>query len=241
MTKRMDLANQQTETKTGQQLRSAAKKPVVQSPVTHLQNHLGNAAIQRLLAQRSGDGAFDLDDESATRINHARSNGQALDKTIQTQMSQSMDADFSNVRVHTDGEAHQLNEQLSAKAFTTGQDIFFRKGEYNPGSSSGQELIAHELTHVVQQGTGVVDDGGNTMHVNAPGDQFEQEADSVAKTVTSGAATPAVQRADLSKEEVQNPLLQRQEEEEKPVGIQEEDKNLMQLQELPEDERKDVV
>jgi hypothetical protein len=227
--------------------------------------HLGNSAIQRLLAQRSGDGAFDLDDATASRINAARGGGQALDGAVQTQMSQSMGADFRGVRVHTGSEAHQLNEQLSAKAFTTGHDVFFRAGEYNPGSSSGQELIAHELTHVVQQGSGAVSGVGGAMRVNAPGDQFEQEADSVAKTVTSPASAPTVQRADVPEEEVQTkrlqraeapedevqtlPLqrqendeelnlkrLQRQEEEEEPIQMQVEDEEPVQKASMPDEE-----
>lgn len=224
-----------------------------------LQTYLGNTAIQRLLAQRSGgDSAFDLDDATTDRINRARSSGKALDGAVQTQMSESMGTDFSGVRVHTGSDAHELNEQLNAKAFTTGQDIFFRSGEYSPGSSGGQELIAHELTHVVQQGSGAVGDGGGAMRVNAPGDQFEQEADSVAKTVTSGGATPAVQRADLPEEEVQTKRLQRaelpedeevqtkrlqrQEEDEEPVQMQEDDEDAMvQKQELPEDEQEAVA
>jgi hypothetical protein len=60
-------------------------------------------------------------------------------------------ADFSGVRVHTDAHSDSLNHSLHARAFTTGKDIFFKQGEYNPGSSTGQELIAHELAHVVQQ------------------------------------------------------------------------------------------
>jgi hypothetical protein len=60
-------------------------------------------------------------------------------------------ADFSGVKVHTDSKSHELNQSIQARAFTTGQDIFFRQGEYNPGSRPGQELLAHELTHVVQQ------------------------------------------------------------------------------------------
>ncbi len=70
---------------------------------------------------------------------------------LESQWSESFGADFSGVRVHTDSEADALNQQLSARAFTTGQDIFFREGEYSPGSDSGRELIAHELTHAVQQ------------------------------------------------------------------------------------------
>jgi Domain of unknown function (DUF4157) len=66
-------------------------------------------------------------------------------------MGQAMGTDFSRVRVHTDGQSDRLNRSIQAKAFTTGQDVFFRQGAYNPGSRGGQELIAHELTHVVQQ------------------------------------------------------------------------------------------
>ena len=61
-------------------------------------------------------------------------------------------ADFSGVRVHSDAESDSLNEGLSARAFTTGQDVFIRREDYSPDSTAGQELIAHELTHVVQQG-----------------------------------------------------------------------------------------
>ncbi|MEA5418552.1 DUF4157 domain-containing protein [Spirulina sp. CCNP1310] len=85
-------------------------------------------------------------------LNRAKAGGQSLDPQIQAKMGQAMGADFSGVKVHTDSQADQLNQAIQAKAFTTGKDVFFRQGEYNPGSSSGQELIAHELTHVVQQG-----------------------------------------------------------------------------------------
>jgi hypothetical protein len=91
-----------------------------------------------------------------TRINSARGGGQPLAKEARQPIEQAFGADFSDVRVHTDSEANKLNHDLSAKAFTTGKDIFFRQGEYSPGSSSGQKLLAHELTHVVQQGKGVL-------------------------------------------------------------------------------------
>jgi len=86
-----------------------------------------------------------------TRINSARGSGQSLSDTIREPMEHAFGADFSGVRVHTNSEADTLNQQLSAKAFTAGQDIFFREGEYSPDSGSGQEVLAHELTHVVQQ------------------------------------------------------------------------------------------
>jgi hypothetical protein len=93
--------------------------------------------------------------------------------------------DLSGVRVHTSPEADDLSHRVNAVAFTTGQDIFFSEGAYQPGSSSGQELLAHELTHVIQQSSGAVGGGGGRMTVNAPGDAFEQEADAVAKAVVS--------------------------------------------------------
>ncbi len=100
--------------------------------------------------QGSGD-AIAAPPDLETAINQAREGGQPLDQTIREPIEQAMGADFSGVKVHTDAQADQLNRAVQARAFTTGQDVFFRQGEYNPGSRGGQELIAHELTHVVQQ------------------------------------------------------------------------------------------
>lgn len=217
-----------------------------------LQQRVGNRAVQRLMAQRSGgDSAFQLDDETAGRINGARGGGQALDGGTQQQMGAAMGQDFSGVRVHTSNESHTLNQQLNAKAFTTGQDIFFKQGEYNPGSSGGQELLAHELTHVVQQSTGRVG-GGSGMTVNAPGDTFEQEADAVAKqAVTAGSAAtterPAggvqreeelqmksVQREEMpEEEELQTKAVQREEMLEEEEELQ---TKAVQREEIPEEE-----
>jgi len=101
--------------------------------------------------QRVGQegGAVAGDFEAA--LQGAKGGGQALDPSLQAQMGQAMRADFSGVKVHTDAQSDQLNQSIQAKAFTTGQDVFFRQGAYEPGSRGGQELIAHELTHVVQQ------------------------------------------------------------------------------------------
>lgn len=108
--------------------------------------------VQRQEAVAGGDASTEL--ESA--INSGRGGGQPLEAGLQRQMGQAMGADFSGVKVHTDGQADQLNRSIQAKAFTTKQDVFFRQGAYNPGSQDGQELIAHELTHVVQQNGGAV-------------------------------------------------------------------------------------
>ncbi|HEY79311.1 MAG TPA: DUF4157 domain-containing protein [Dehalococcoidia bacterium] len=97
------------------------------------------------------------------QINTARGGGHPLDGPVQASLEPHFGADFSSVRVHTDSEADALNRSLSARAFTTGTDIFFRKGAYDPASISGQRLIAHELSHVVQQSSGRVGRSGTTL------------------------------------------------------------------------------
>jgi len=192
-----------------------------------LQKLAGNQAVQRLVIQKQNSGSHDLDDETVGRINQERSQGQSLDNTVQTQMSQALGMNLSHVDVHTSHEADSLNRQLNAKAFTTGKDIFFREGEYQPHSSSGQHLIAHELSHVVQQSTGQVPTG-NSMRVNPPDDVFEKQADSFAQGLSNSNTIPGIQK--------------QEEEEEETVQAQElpEDEEIqtlsLQKQEVPEEE-----
>ena len=112
------------------------------------------------MVQRKQGGGMAAMPELEAAIHRSRGGGHTLDGTVQKHMSTGMGYDFSKVRVHTGSEADALNKQLSAKAFTTGRDIFFRRGAYDPGSIGGKELIAHELSHVVQQGTGRVSGEG---------------------------------------------------------------------------------
>ncbi len=117
-----------------------------------LGTEIRGTSAPRVSIQRAAAGAAAVNANVEERIEGARGGGQALPKDTQSQMSESFGADFSGVRVHTGTESNQLNRSLNARAFTTGQDVFFADNEYNPHSSGGQELIAHELTHVVQQG-----------------------------------------------------------------------------------------
>jgi hypothetical protein len=196
----------------------------------NLQQQIGNRAMGRLLAQRSGDGPYELDDDTSSQINHQRGGGQTLDSAVQERMSSITGHDFSGVKVHNDPESNALNEQLAAKAFTTGEDIFFRSGTYNPGSSGGQELLAHELTHVVQQSTGQVN-GGGRMTVNAPGDAFEQEADQVAESISSQGENTGLQQQPEDKVQMQE--VPEEEEVQTQEAPEEEE---VQTQEAPEEE-----
>lgn len=94
--------------------------------------------------------------ELENTIQSKKGSGQEIAADVRKPMEQAFGADFSSVRVHTDGESDQLNQSLNAKAFATGKDIFFRQGAYSPTSRDGQHLLAHELTHIVQQ-------NGNTV------------------------------------------------------------------------------
>ncbi|QKQ77793.1 DUF4157 domain-containing protein [Nostoc sp. TCL240-02] len=108
------------------------------------------------MVQRQAEAGMEAAPDLEASINQARGGGQAIADNIREPMEVAFGADFSGVKVHTDGQSDQLNRSIQARAFTTGQDVFFRSGEYNPGSRGGQELLAHELTHVVQQNGGAV-------------------------------------------------------------------------------------
>ena len=163
------------------------------STLTQMQRTVGNATVQRFLAQRSGQGPSAVDDETASTIHSHRGSGQTLDDGIANKAGAVMGQDFSGVNVHTDNTADNLSRNLGAVAFTTGNDIFFRSGAYNPKSSDGQKLISHELTHVVQQGASTPS-VQSKMTVNDPNDQYEKEADSVAEQVMSKPDDFAVQQ-----------------------------------------------
>ena len=96
--------------------------------------------------------------------------------------------DLSDVRVHTDSTAHDLNHAVSARAFATGTDVYFAQNEYKPNTSDGDKLIAHELAHVVQQ-RGAPTSGPLT--VSNPGDAMENEADAVADKISRARRSPS--------------------------------------------------
>jgi hypothetical protein len=81
-----------------------------------------------------------------------KSSGQPLDRQVRHDMESRFGYSFENVRIHNDSEAHRLSRSFNAHAFAAGDDIYFGHNEYNPASRDGKRLIAHELTHVVQQG-----------------------------------------------------------------------------------------
>ncbi len=86
-----------------------------------------------------------------SQIGSSKGGGGSMDQSTKSEMSQKFGMDFSGVRIHTGRQSIQMNQELGAKAFTVGNDIHFNQGQYNPTDHEGKRLLAHELTHVVQQ------------------------------------------------------------------------------------------
>jgi len=174
-----------------------ASSPGVHRSVLQLQRMFGNQYVQRMaLIARQAVGPAEAGQDVEHTIQSRRGGGAALDSPVRGRMEKAFGADFSGVRIHQDHTANALNHSLQARAFTTGQDIFFRQGAYQPGSSTGRELIAHELTHVVQQNGDRVEKKIQTkMSVSQPGDAYEVEADRMAQAVMrqESALTPAAE------------------------------------------------
>lgn len=106
-------------------------------------------------AETATDNEQGVSAEVEQQISGLRGQGAQLPEQMRTEMESQFNHDFSSVSIHTDSTADTLCKQLSARAFTVGSDIFFASGEYAPDSQEGKRLLAHELTHVVQQGSGV--------------------------------------------------------------------------------------
>ena len=133
----------------------------------------GGEHVQRA----AGTGVPAVEDNVQSTIHRKMTGGQPLGNDVRGFMEPRFGADFGKVRVHHDGESAGLNNRLGAKAFTYQNHIFFSRGQYQPGSSDGKQLLAHELTHTIQQGHAVQ---------RAPAENTP--------AVSAAPATPAVQR-----------------------------------------------
>jgi Domain of unknown function (DUF4157) len=120
------------------------KKPMEESItllIQRVENHAGGESL--------------ASDAVTSQINFSRGGGSRMDSNTQHFMESRFGTDFSSVRIHTGSQAVQMSRELSAQAFTVGNDVFFNEGKYSPNSDSGKHLLAHELTHTVQQTGGI--------------------------------------------------------------------------------------
>jgi hypothetical protein len=155
-------------------------RPVIAPhPAEALAGTIGNRAFSDVVGR---DGAGVLPDGTAhpvveSTIAGTRGSGASLDEGVRDRFSPRLGDDLQDVRVHTDSTSDALARSVSARAFVTGTDMFFAAGEYRPATQDGDKLLAHELTHVVQQ-RGAATTGPLT--VSQPGDALERDADRTA-------------------------------------------------------------
>jgi len=131
----------------------------------------------------SSDGNLQTSSNLESQLSSNKGGGSPLSDEVRSFMEPRFGADFSQVQVHTDSEAVQMNRELSAQAFTHGSDVYFGAGKYNPSSSDGKQLLAHELTHVVQQ-------GGASELKRKPVESVAQKDDRVIQRQTKPTVTP---------------------------------------------------
>ena len=110
---------------------------------------------EKLQAKSNSSAPPESSSEIENTLNASKGGGAPIANAPRQQMEESFGTDFSNVRVHTDSTAAQMNKALQAQAFTHGSDVYFNSGKYNTESTEGKHLLAHELTHTVQQGESV--------------------------------------------------------------------------------------
>ena len=142
--------------------------------ILRLQRAAGNAAVNRLI------GSDEQPDEARSAVLDVLvSSGRPLEAGPRAVMEERLGHDFSDVRVHTGAQADESARSINALAFTVGSDIVFGSGHYTPDTLDGQRVLAHELTHVVQQKAGPVDGtpvpGG--VRLSDPSDCFERAAE----------------------------------------------------------------
>ena len=107
--------------------------------------------ISSTIQAKPSEGGIQTSAQVSSQIQSSRGGGTTLSGPALQKMESGFGRDLSHVRIHTGGNAASLSRQLNAKAFTVGNDIYFGAGQYQPHSPSGQHLLAHELTHTIQQ------------------------------------------------------------------------------------------
>ena len=136
---------------------------------------LGNVGAEGTLFRKAaGTEAPDLEDPAVDQALSRKGSGRPLPQHLRATLEARMGVDLADVRVHVDTVADAAARAVQAKAFTTGQDIFFRDGAFDASAAEGQELIAHEVVHTVQAGPSAAT---GAARVSEPGELAEVEAD----------------------------------------------------------------
>jgi hypothetical protein len=137
------------------------RKPIfeseVETPEDKVQRKCAACEKEEKQVQKKPDGSAQQTaaPHIESTLNASKGSGSPLPEQTRGQMESSFGADFSGVRIHNNNSAAQMSKGLNAQAFTHGSDIYFNSGKYDPDSKGGQHLLAHELTHTIQQDSGL--------------------------------------------------------------------------------------
>lgn len=146
------VANQIVNVRRTQGTAATNASSVGRSGVPEGQRTVRAKALTKTIRRMTSSASGTVDTQVESAIQNTRGKGRSLDGSLRESMENAFGVDFSQITIHTDAQSDMLNRSLNARAFTTGQDVYFRSGEYRSGTVDGQRLIAHELTHAVQQG-----------------------------------------------------------------------------------------
>ena len=132
----------------------SSQQSVIQRKCAHCeeQEKAQRKPLAPFIQQKGTAGGTMASEAVSSKISTTKGSGDSMDNSTKSFMESRFGTDFSSVKIHTGNEAIQMNRELGAKAFTVGSDIYFNQGQYQPESNSGKHLLAHELTHTVQQG-----------------------------------------------------------------------------------------
>jgi hypothetical protein len=175
-----DLENEEVTSAGG-----APEREIPGSAALEMQRLAGNRATSLMLDGQAGQPAGGDTVDVAEHIRRT-TGGKPIEEPVQRRLESGLGADLSGVHVHTDANADRLSRAVEAVAFTSGSDIFFRSGAYQPRSNDGMHLLAHEAAHVVQQAKGAVNGTRvGDLVISDPGDADERAADRLADQVVN--------------------------------------------------------
>jgi hypothetical protein len=183
-------------------------------PLLKLQQTIGNRAVQRMIQSSSADTEQQGDARSMMPSvdDVVGAPGQALDPRTRAFFEPRFGSDFHQVSVHTGSRAEESAAAVNARAYTVGTHIVFGAGEYAPGNTAGQELLAHELAHVVQNAQGATEastiDGARA--VSLPSDPLEKAAEHTAARILEPGAKANAGRKSVPSGAVPGSPVQRQ-------------------------------
>lgn len=142
------------------QMQEEEEEEPVQAQVEEEEEPVQAQAAEEEELRAKGNHIGSADTQFEQQLKQQQGQGNKLDLKDRVPLEEAFGADFSSVNIHTDGKANTLNKQINARAFTHGADIYFKNGTFNPSSKEGKHLLAHELTHTIQQGA--LDSGKTT-------------------------------------------------------------------------------